>query len=138
MTKIHIEKTLNAERQHVFDVMANYANYDKTMPRYFPSIKVRSVREDVAVVEEHMNLGDRKLVMMTKHVTKYPELHEVYVIGGNAKGTRIVERYEKTPQGTRVIIDAEIRLGRLASIIPKKTASDFDEMIAEFAKIAES
>jgi coenzyme Q-binding protein COQ10 len=85
-----------------------------------------------------MLLGKKKLVMMTKHVTKYPELHEIHVIGGDAKGTHIVERYENTAGGTKVIIDAEIRLGKLASIIPKKTTSDFEQMISEFAKIAET
>ena len=77
LPKISFEKIIKAERNAVFDIAANYADFQKTLPKYFPSIRVRSVRDNVAVVEEHIRLAGRELVMMTKHVTKYPELHEV-------------------------------------------------------------
>ena len=42
------------------------------------------MRDDVSIVEEHIMLAGRELVMMTKHVIKPHELHEVFVIGGDA------------------------------------------------------
>ena len=75
MPKISFEKIIKAERNAVFDIAANYADFQKTLPKYFPSIRIRSVRDNVAVVEEHIRIAGRELVMMTKHVTKYPELH---------------------------------------------------------------
>ena len=102
MPKIHLEKLIKAERQKVFDIVANYENFQNILPQYFPSIRVRSVRENVAIVEEHIKLGDRELVMTTKHVTKYPETHEVFVLGGDAKGSHIVEMYDKAQDGTKI------------------------------------
>ncbi|MEM2785671.1 MAG: SRPBCC family protein [Candidatus Nitrosotenuis sp.] len=141
MPKFHLEKLIKAERQVVFDIVANYENYQNILPQYFPSIRVRSIRDNVAVVEEHLKLGERELVMTTKHVTKYPELHEIFVLGGDAKGSHIVEKYEKTEQGTRLTVDANIKLSGVKAIgvilAKKKISSDFDKIIDDFAKIAE-
>jgi coenzyme Q-binding protein COQ10 len=141
LPKIHLEKLIKAERQAVFDVVANYANFQNMMPQYFPSVRVRSVRENVAVVEEHLRLGKRELVMTTKHITKYPEVHEVFVIGGDAKGSHIVEKYEKATDGTNLIVDADIKLSGVSVIAgilaKKKIALEFGKIIDEFAKIVE-
>ncbi len=141
MPKIHLEKLIKAERQAVFDIVANYENFEKLLPQYFPSVRVLSVRENVAVVEEHLKIGGKELVMTTKHVTKYPELHEVFVLGGDAKGSHIVEKYENATGGTSMTVDADIRLGGMMFIAgilaKKKIASDFGKIIDEFSKIAE-
>jgi len=110
LPKINFEKIVKAERTAVFDIAANYKNFQKTLPKYFPSIRVRSVRDNVAVVEEHIRISGKELVMMTKHVTKYPELHEVFVIGGDAKGSHIIERYESVKEGTKIIVKADLKL----------------------------
>ena len=141
MPKIHFERLIKAEQQAVFDVVANYENFQNILPQYFPSVLVRSVRENVAIVEEHLNLGKRELVMTTKHVTKHPELHEVFVLGGDAKGSQIVEKYEKVSDGTKLVVDADIKLSGMSAIAgilaKKKIASDYGKIIDEFAKIAE-
>ncbi len=141
MPKINFEKIVKAERTAVFDIAANYKNFQKTLPKYFPSIRVRSVRDNVAVVEEHIRISGKELVMMTKHVTKYPELHEVFVIGGDAKGSHIIERYESVKEGTKIIVEADLKLRgplKLAAFIGKaKIQKGFVKIMDEFAKIAE-
>ncbi len=125
----------------VFDIAANFKNFQKTLPKYFPSIRVRSVRDNVAVVEEHIRISGKELVMMTKHVTKYPELHEVFVIGGDAKGSHIIERYESVKEGTKITVEADLKLRgplKLAAFFGKaKIKKGFAKIIDEFAKIAE-
>lgn len=138
MPKFVIERLVKAERQHVFDVVANFENFDKILPNYFPSIRVRSVRENVAIVEEHMKLGQKELIMTTKHVSVYPESHDVFILGGDAKGSHISEVYEKTDQGTMLTITANIKLNGIHSLFGKSTIeSDFGKIIDEFVKIAE-
>ena len=139
MPRIVITKLLSAERQHVFDVIANYESLQQVMPKYYPSVRVRSVRDNVAIVEEHLKLGGKELVMTTKHVSKYPESHDVFVLGGDAKGSHISEMYEKTDQGTKLTITADIKLGTLAKlsemITKSKIESDYNEMIDDFCKM---
>ena len=141
MLKINFEKIVKAERNHVFDIAANYEDFQKTLPKYFPSIRVRSVRGDTAVVEEHIRISGRELVMMTKHVTKYPELHEVFVIGGDAKGSHIIEKYQSVPEGTKITVHAELKLIgilKLARFFGKnKIKKGMVKIMDEFAQIAE-
>lgn len=142
MPKITLEKIIKAEREHVFGIVANYENFQNLLPQYFTSIRVRSVRDGTAVVEEHLQIGSRELIMMTKHVTKYPETHEVFVIGGDAKGSSFIEHFEKISEGTKLTVNADIRLGGMSKVAAifakKKMAVEFGKIIDEFAKIAES
>lgn len=141
MPQIVIERIIQAERQKVFDIVANYENFQNIMPKYFPSIRVRSVRENVAIVEEHLRLGQRELIMTTKHVTKYPERHEVFVLGGDAKGSHIVETYEKIEQGTKLIVIADIKLKGIMKLLgffgKSKIQSEFSKIVDEFCIVAE-
>lgn len=141
LPKIRFEKIIKAERNHVFDIAANYAEFEQTLPKYFPSIRVRSIRDNVAVVEEHVRVAGKELIMMTKHVTKYPEIHEVFVIGGDAKGSHIVEKYEIVKEGTKVTVEANLKLRgplKLVAFFGKsKIQKGFSKIMDEFAKIAE-
>ncbi|WP_268542549.1 SRPBCC family protein [Candidatus Nitrosotenuis cloacae] len=141
MPKIVLEKIIRAERQHVFDIVANYENFQKIMPQYFTSVRIRSVRDNTAVVEEHLQLGSRELIMMTKHVTKYPETHEVFVVGGDGKGSHFVETFAKVPEGTKLTVHADIKLKGMLVIAgafaKKRITSEFGKIIDEFARIAE-
>ncbi len=142
MPKIHFEKIVKAERNKVFDIAANYENFQKTLPEYFTSIRVRSSRDNVAIVEEHVKISGKELVMLTKHVTQYPEIHEVFVIGGDVKGSHIVEKYESVDDGTKITVDADIKLKGTLKIIgffgKGKITKGFVKIMDEFAKIAES
>ena len=99
------------------------------------------MRDDVSIVEEHIMLAGRELVMMTKHVTKPHELHEVFVVGGDAKGSHIVEIYEIIPEGTKITVEADLKLRgplKLAAFFGKaKIQKGFIKIMDEFAKIAE-
>lgn len=142
MPKIHFEKIVNADRNKVFDIAANFEEFQKTLPEYFTSIRVRSSRDNVSVVEEHVKISGKELVMMTKHVTTYPEIHEVFVIGGDAKGSHIVEKYESVDAGTKITVNADIKLKgmlKIAGFFGKgKITKGFITIMDEFAKIAES
>ncbi len=110
MPKIKFVKIIKADRKKVFEIATNFKDFQKTLPNFYPSIRVRSMRDDVSIVEEHIMLAGSELIMMTKHVTKLPELHEVFVIGGDAKGSHIVERYEIIPKGTKITVNVDLKL----------------------------
>jgi len=141
LPKFTFEKIIKAERTKVFDTTANFEEFEKTLPKYFPSIRVRSIRDNTAVVEEHVRLAGKEIVMMTKHVTKYPEIHEVFVIGGDAKGSHIIEKYESIPEGTKIIVEVDFKLQGKLKIVgffgKNKIKESFSKIMDEFAKIAE-
>jgi len=141
LPKINFVKIIRANRDKVFEIATNFKDFQKTLPKFYPSIRVRSMRDDISIVEEHVMLAGRELVMMTKHVTKPPDLHEVFVIGGDAKGSHIVERYEIIPDGTKITVNVDLKLyGKLKLVAffgKSKIKNSFVKIMDEFAKIAE-
>ncbi len=142
MPKFSLEKTVHAKRETVYEILSIYENYQKLIPQHFPSVRVRSVRENISVVEEHMNLGDKELVIMAKHVTKKPVLHEVFVIGGDAKGSRIKQQFIEISEGTKIIVDVDLKLKgkmKMSSMFGKnKFEEDYSKILDDFIKIAEN
>jgi coenzyme Q-binding protein COQ10 len=142
LPKFSLEKTVHAKRETVYEILSNYENYQKLIPQHFSSVRVRSVRENISVVEEHMNLGDKELVIMAKHVTEKPVLHEVFVIGGDAKGSRIKQQFIEISEGTKIIVDVDLKLKgkmKMSSMFGKnKFEEDYSKILDDFIKIAEN
>ena len=141
MPTFSLEKIIPSDKDSVFEIFSNYENYQKIIPQHYPSIRIRSVRDNVAVVEEHVNFGQEEFVIMAKHVSKKSVLHEVYVIGGDIKGSYFKQQFVEVPQGTKVIVDAEIKFGKLK--IKKlfgtsKYAQYYEEILNDFAKLCEN
>jgi len=142
LPKINFEKIVKAERVKVFNIFTNYEQFQKSLPKYFPSIRIRSTRGNIAVVEEHIKIAGHEFIMMTKHVTKFPEIHEVFVIGGDAKGSHIVERFDSIQGGTKIIVDADLKLSGFLKIEAffgkNKIKKSLTKIMDEFANIAEN
>ena len=142
MPKFSLEKTVNAKKEIVYELLSNYENYQKLIPQHFPFVRVRSVRGNISVVEEHMNLGGRELLIMAKHVTEEPVLHEVFIIGGDAKGSHIKQQFIKVSEGTKIIVDVDLKLKgkmKMSSMFGKnKFEQDYAKILDDFAKIAEN
>lgn len=142
MPKFSIEKIVNAKREKTFEIFSNYENYQKLLPQHFPSVRIRSVRENVSVVEEHLNLWDREFLIMAKHVTNSPVLHEIFVIGGDVKGSYIKQQFIKLSEGTKIIVDVNLKLTgkmKIYDILGKnKIGQSYEEILDGFVKIAEN
>jgi coenzyme Q-binding protein COQ10 len=142
LPKFSIDKIVNAHRNSVFEIFSNFENYQKSLPQYFPSVRVRSIRNETAVVEEHMMLGDKELVIMAKHVTQSPLLHEIFVIGGDAKGSHIKEQFLDHSEGTKILVDVDLKLKgkmKISELFTKNNLQEnYSKIIDGFVKIAEN
>ncbi len=142
MTKFSLEKIVDAKREIVFEILSNYDNYQKLIPQHFPSVRVRSVRGNISVVEEHMILGDLELLIMAKHVTTEPVLHEIFIIGGDAKGSYIKQQFITVSEGTKIIVDVDLKLKgkmKISKMFGKnKFEHDYSKILDDFVKIAEN
>ena len=80
--------------------------------------------------------------MMTKHVATPPGLHEIFVIGGDGKGSHIIETYEQAGEDTKVTVHAKIKLGgalRIAGLFGRgRILKDAQAALDEFAASVES
>jgi len=142
LPKFSLEKIVNAKREIVFSLLSDYENYQKLIPQHFPSVRIRSVRGNISVVEEHMNFGNQELLIMAKHVIKEPVLHEIFVIGGDVKGSYIKQQFIEIPEGTKILVDVDLKLKSKLKISNLFGTSNFEEdylkILDDFAKIAEN
>jgi coenzyme Q-binding protein COQ10 len=141
LTSFSLEKIVHAKRDNVFQIFSNYNNYEKLVPQYFSSIRIRSVRENIAVVEEHLKLGEMEFLFMAKHVATPSILHEVYVIGGKSKGSYIRQEFIEISEGTKILVDVKLKLTgtmRIPKFLGKsKLSENYSNMLDEFATISE-
>ncbi len=142
MPKFSFEKIINTNRDDVYEIFSNYENYEKLIPQHFPSIRVRSVRGDVSVVEERLMLGNTELLIMAKHVLKKPVLHQIFVIGGDAKGSQIRQEFIRLENGTKILVDVDLKFNgkmKISSIFRKNDfKSDYAKILNDFVKLAEN
>jgi coenzyme Q-binding protein COQ10 len=142
LPKFSIDKIVNAQRSSVFEIFSDFENYQKLLSQHFPSVRVRSIRNNIAVVEEHMMLGDKELIIMAKHVSQSPLLHEVFVIGGDAKGSHIKEQFLDHSDGTKLLIDVDLKLKgkmKISELFAKNNLQEnYSKIIDDFVKIAEN
>lgn len=119
----------------------DFESFADIMPQYFTAIRIRSSRDNVSVVEQHVRWSGRDMSMMTKHIVDYPHTHEVFVIGGDCKGSHITESYEEVQQSTIMTIDADVRLGGIMRIGGwlggGRIRRSIEEITDEFARLAE-
>ena len=142
MPKFSLEKIVNAKIEDVYEILSNYENYPKLIPQHFPFVRVRSVRGNISVVEEHMNLGDKELLIMAKHVTEKPVLHEIFIIGGDIKGSHFKQQFIEVSEGTKIIVDVDLKLKgkmKMSYMFGKnKFEQDYAIILDDFTKIAEN
>ena len=79
---------------------------------------------------------------MAKHIIDKPSMHEIFIIGGNAKGTHIINRYEQIPNGTKLNLEVDWKqkgIMKLPGFVNKnKFSNDYSKIIDDFLVIAES
>lgn len=78
---------------------------------------------------------------MAKHVSDSPTLHEVFVIGGDAKGSIFKETFLELENGTKVMVEVDLKIkGKLniSRLFGKNTfEQDYGKILDDFVKIAE-
>ncbi|MCH9658189.1 polyketide cyclase, partial [archaeon] len=96
----------------------------------------------LAVVEEHFNLGTTEMLVMARHVSTKPVLHEIFIIGGDAKGSHIRQEFIELENGTKILMDVDFKLRgkmKLSYMFGKNTLlQNYAVIMNDFGKVAES
>jgi hypothetical protein len=108
MLKASFELEIKADLEKSFDIITNFENFQKLFPDFYPSILVKSVRDESSLVAEHLKLHDTEFIIMSKHFTSKPYSHEMRVIGGDIKGSSINEIFSFDNGKTLLKVTAEL------------------------------
>ena len=138
MLKISFEREINADLEKVFDIITNFENFQKLFPDFYPSILIKSVRDESSLVAEHLKLHDTEFIIMSKHFISKPHSHEMRVIGGDIKGSNINEIFSFDNGKTVLKVNAEldVKSSRFSKKNPygESLKSLYDMMITEIEK----
>jgi len=142
LTEIKFERFTKVPIEKIFETVTNFQLYQTWLPMYFPSMRIISVRPNTTLVEEHRVISEKEYVIMAKHITTDSFVHETFFVGGDAKGSQIIEKYEKTPQGTKIEVNVDFRpktFLKIPQILGKKMdSSEFENIMDKLIEIAET
>ena len=138
MLKISFEREINADIEKSFDIITNFENFQKLFPEFYPSILIKSVRDESSLVAEHLKLHDSEFIIMSKHFFSRPHTHEMRVVGGDIKGSSINEIFSSDDGKTtlKVIAELDVKSSRFSKNNPYTDALNklYDKMISEIEK----
>ena len=138
MLKISFEREINADLEKAFDIITNFENFQKLFPDFYPSILIKSVRDESSLVAEHLKLHDTEFIIMSKHFISKPHSHEMRVIGGDIKGSSINEIFSFDDGKTVLKVNAEldVKSSRFSKSNPYEESLNnlYDVMITEIEK----
>ena len=138
MLKISFEREINADIEKSFEIMSNFENFQKLFPDFYPSILIKSVRDESSLVSEHLKLHDTEFIIMAKHFISKPHSHEMRIVGGDLKGSSITETFTSDNGKTLLKVNAELDIK--SSLFSKKNPYEdslinlYDAMIKEIEK----
>ena len=137
--KVKVEKIIKAEKDKVFSTMTDFENLPTILPQIFKSVKIISREGNSLITNEFVKMAGREITQKVKHVIQPTVKHEVFILEGDAKGSHIVESYEETSEGTKIIVEGDFRLAgnlNLLGFFAKwKIEKSINEVMDEFAKI---
>ena len=138
MLKISFEREINADIEKSFDIITNFENFQKLFPEFYPSILIKSVRDESSLVAEHLKLHDSEFIIMSKHFFSRPHTHEMRVVGGDIKGSSINEIFGSDDGKTtlKVIAELDVKSSRFSKSNPYKDSLNklYDKMVSEIEK----
>ena len=138
MLKISFEREINSDIEKSFNVVTKFENFQKLFPDYYPSILIKSVRDESSLVAEHLKLHDTEFIIMSKHFITKPYSHQMRVVGGDIKGSSINEIFSFNNGKTSLKVDAELNV-KLSQFSKKNQYEEslnnlYDAMIKEIEK----
>jgi len=138
MLKVSFEREINADIEKSFTVITNFENFQKLFPEFYPSILIKSVRDESSLVAEHLKLHDKEFILMAKHFFSRPNTHEMRVVGGDLKGSSINEIFSSDNGKTylKVVAELDVKSSHFSkkNLYGDSLISLYDKMILEIEK----
>tara|TARA_B100000029_G_scaffold15329_1_gene15758 strand:+ start:5521 stop:5943 length:423 start_codon:yes stop_codon:yes gene_type:complete len=140
MPKVTFEIFVNADLQKTFKILTDFENFESILPEYYSLITTKSVRDESSLAVEHLHLLGNEFVIMAKHFIKLPNIHEMRVIGGDIKGSYMIEKVIESNDKTKIIVDVDIKTSKRLKNIFNTTnyENEIKLLYQQFVKVIEN
>lgn len=107
--EISFDRTVDLNKQDIFNVMADVKNYPLVHPANILSVNILEQTENELLVEEEMIEMGIRLKFLVKHTLLPYEQHTIEIMDGDAKGTKFIQKFEEVDEGTKLSTLAEFK-----------------------------
>ena len=139
MLKVKVEKIIKAKKDKVFFTITDFENLPSKLPQIFKSVKIISREGNSIITEEFVRMVRRDITQKVKHVIQPTKKHEVFILEGDVKDSHIIESYEETSEGTKIIIEGDFKLAGTLNLLgffaKREIEKSINEVMDKFAKI---
>lgn len=139
MVRVEKSKIVNAPQDKIFALITDFEKLPSKFPGRYRSVKVIERNGNVVKVEEDVTAAGREIHQITRHTLDPNRLLTSEVVDGDTKGTVVkilLEPEAGSPSMTKVSIDADLKLGKLGSMLgvfaKGKIKDSLERMIDEF------
>jgi len=142
MIHFTLKKISKANRDKLYSVSIDVENFSNLMPKYFKSLIIKKSIGNEIFVDEKIHFLGSLLDVKTKHVIIHPRIHEIHILSGTLRDSSFVESYDKTSDGTNVVIDVSIKFNGVSKLclpfgflIKRQMAKVMDEFLDSAEKL---
>lgn len=109
------QKILNVEKSILQDTLVDVTNYEKIFPDFIKAVNVLESTEKTALAEFSMGFGVIPLQVSVEHNIVSENTHELNVVSGDLKGTKVTTTLKKTwgfdgIPGKATVVDIDMSL----------------------------
>ena len=140
MPKFEFIKTVDVERDLIFQISTDYSNFPKILPKYFKELKIVKKNGNSTIIQEKLQFLGRTIDVLTEHIVEKPDRHIVKMLDGQAKGSIFDERYEMFGEHTKITINVDFilhgSLKILGTLAKGKIKQNMNSVMDEFVNYA--
>ena len=142
MPKFQFTKTVDVQRDLIFQISTDYQSFTKILPNYFKELKIIEESGNRTKIQEKLQFLGRTVDVLTEHIVEKPNRHIVRMLDGQAKGTIFDEMYEVDGKNTKITINVDFalhgKLKLLAALAKAKIKQNMNVVMDEFVNYAKS
>lgn len=119
-----LTRTLDIEKNSLQNTLINVANYEKVFPEYVKSVRLIQDSNQKTITELSMGVGIIPLSVQVEAKNLGENRHELTIISGDLKGSKIVTTLEKTwgydgtpNMGTILSMDMSLQVSGLLAFL---------------------
>jgi hypothetical protein len=141
MKAFTLKRHSSLSQKNIFNISTNIENFDFIMPDYFKSLEIIEQKGNQITVFEKIKFMGINLKIKTKHVIIKPNIHKVFILTGPLKGTKFIETYASSKNGSDISIEVNLKFNRfmkIFSFLENYIANKMSAVMNEFISSAEN
>jgi hypothetical protein len=136
-----LKRHSSLSQKTIFNLSTDIENFNIIMPNHFKSLEIIEQIDNQITVFERIQFMGIKLKIKTKHVIIKPNIHKVFILTGPMKGTKFIETYVTSKNGSDIFIEVNLTFNGLMKVfnfLENYVAKKMSVVMNEFISSAEN